>query len=56
MYILYAVFLLFVLNTYEMQQLQAKAPKKILHTFTILFSNRVLLCFIVGGILINIGY
>lgn len=56
MYILYAVFLLFVLNHYEMQQIQAKAPKKILHTFTILFSNRVLLCFIVGGILINIGY
>ncbi|MFJ7736758.1 MDR family MFS transporter [Lysinibacillus sp. NPDC097287] len=56
MYILYAGFLLFVLSHYEMQQPQEKAPKKILHTFMILFSNRILLCFIVGGILINIGY
>ena len=56
MYIIYAVFLFFVLNRYEMQQPKASTPTKILQTFTILLTNRVLLSFIFGAILINIGY
>ncbi|QPQ29587.1 MDR family MFS transporter [Lysinibacillus sp. JNUCC 51] len=56
MYIIYAVFLFFVLNRYEMQQPKASTPTKILQTFTILLTNRVLLSFILGAILINIGY
>jgi len=56
MYIIYAVFLFFVLNRYEMRQPKASTPTKILQTFTILLTNRVLLSFIFGAILINIGY
>jgi len=56
MYIIYAVFLFFVLNRYQMQQQKAVTQTKILHTFTILLTNRVLLSFIFGAILINIGY
>lgn len=56
MYIIYAVFLFFVLNRYQMQQPKAVTQTKILSTFTILLTNRVLLSFILGAILINIGY
>ena len=56
MYIVYAVFLFFVLNRYEMQQPKATTQTKILQTFTLLLTNRVLLSFIFGAILINIGY
>ncbi len=56
MYIVYAIFLFFVLNRYTMQQQKAATPTKILQTFTILLTNRVLLSFISGAILINIGY
>lgn len=55
MYIIYAVFI-FVLNRYQMQQPKAVTQTKILSTFTILLTNRVLLSFILGAILINIGY
>ncbi|HBJ00073.1 MAG TPA: MFS transporter, partial [Lysinibacillus sp.] len=37
-------------------QQKAVTQTKILHTFTILLTNRVLLSFIFGAILINIGY
>jgi len=56
MYIVYAVFLFFVLNRYEMQQPKATTQTKILQTFSLLLTNRVLLSFIFGAILINIGY
>ncbi|MFJ7645957.1 MDR family MFS transporter [Lysinibacillus sp. NPDC097279] len=56
MYIIYALFLFFVLNRYEMQQQKATTQTKVLQTFTILLTNKVLLSFIFGAILINIGY
>ncbi|CAM5189220.1 MFS transporter OS=Lysinibacillus sphaericus OX=1421 GN=LS41612_06095 PE=4 SV=1 [Lysinibacillus sphaericus] len=56
MYIVYAIFLFFVLNRYKMQQQKAMVHTKVLQTFTILLTNRVLLSFIFGAILINIGY
>ncbi|GLC88184.1 MDR family MFS transporter [Lysinibacillus piscis] len=56
MYIIYTIFLFFVLNHYTAQASQPSTKTSIRQTFTILLTNRVLLSFILGAILINIGY
>ena len=56
MYAMYGVFLLVVLNRYEMKQQMLTHKQNIWAIFKAVFQDQKLLYFIAGGILISIGY
>lgn len=56
MYALYGLFLIVVLNKYEMRQKLLVKGQSIRHIFAVLLSDRKLLLFLAGGILISVGY
>ncbi|MEO4053065.1 MFS transporter [Solibacillus sp. CAU 1738] len=56
MYALYGLFLIFLLNKYEMRQKMLAAGQSIQHIFRVVLADRKLLLFLAGGILINVGY
>ena len=56
MYLVYAVFLLVVLNRYEMKQIKLHSRMSITVIFKTLLNNRALLFFIAGGMIMGLGY
>ena len=56
MYALYGVFLLVVLNRYEMKQKRLSSKHQIQTILSAVFHDQKLLLFIAGGILITVGY
>ncbi|MGN7476320.1 MDR family MFS transporter [Solibacillus silvestris] len=56
MYALYGMFLLFILNRYEMKQRKLGANQRVLTIVNAVLHDRKLLLFIAGGILITLGY
>lgn len=56
MYALYGLFLIFVLNKYEMRQKLLVKGQSIRHIFQVVLADRKLLLFLAGGILISLGY
>ena len=56
MYALYGLFLIFVLNKYEMRQKLLVKGQSILHIFQVMLADRKLLLFLAGGVLISVGY
>lgn len=56
MYTLYGLFLLFVLNKYEMRQKLLAKGQSIRVIFQVVLADRKLLLFLAGGILISLGY
>ena len=56
MYLIYALFLLVVLNHYEMKQIKLQNRMSISVIFKALLNNRALLLFIAGGMIIGLGY
>ncbi|MEK4092034.1 MDR family MFS transporter [Viridibacillus sp. FSL H8-0110] len=56
MYCVYGIFLMIVLNRYEMKQQKLATQIQIHHMFRIILSNRKMQLFVAGAILINFGY
>lgn len=56
MYCVYGIFLMIVLNRYEMKQQKLGTQIQIHHMFRIILSNRKMQLFVAGAILINFGY
>ncbi len=56
MYLVYALFLLVVLNRYEMKQIKLHSRMSITVIFKTLLNNRALLFFIAGGMIMGLGY
>ena len=56
MYLIYALFLLSILNRYEMKQMKLQSQMSITTILNTLLHNRALLFFIAGGTIVNLGY